>query len=571
MTVESNVPVKMSDSATLIANIGYPSDPSTGQPVAGTSPVLLTQDPYTFGQQPQSFYVTRGYINAVVEQRGSGDTSGPGGSEVALDDSFGPRLVEDGVELVHWAAHLRGSNGEVGLDGCSALGVIQIFTAAAVGAHSPLKEILPACASFGYDSEFAGGVPDQLIGLAKSTSALSSVLYGPKNAGANQAWTANFATQILDGGNQAYDRSFWRDRTTYNVIPKIVANGIPALLWSGWYPNDGQGSLKEYAIFQNAFDHRPPDGPMSPNQSTTSRYQVVIGPWMHGQGLDQSIQLEWYDTWLRGEHTGITATHTPMHVYDLNGNAWVNAATYPITDAYTAYHLGPNGELATVPKKAAGSAQLAWGQPTQAGATLSFDSQAVHEKELIAGPISATIFARSSNRNLDLIASLFDVAPGNQTTQIAEGNIVGSLRAVARQSSWYDKHGLMVDPDHPFLSNDYAPANSLQRYDIELSPSLYSVLPGHRLELELSTQPPTSECGANLEAALGQAYPCDPSTPQRATLPGGRYTVVWSDSMQSSVNLPILAQNALPVAASAATQTSQGLSEPLEWNSARRQ
>jgi predicted acyl esterase len=568
MTVQANVPVKMSDGATLVANIGYPTDLSTGQQAAATFPVLLTQDPYVgASQQPQAFYVTRGYINAVVEQRGTGDTSGSGGKEVALDDTFGPRLVQDGVELVHWAARLPASNGTVGLDGCSALGVIQLFTAAAVGPHSPLKEILPSCAEFGYDNEFAGGVPDQLIGLTRLAASAVPQLYGSKNATATGAAAVDEGTNILAGGPSAYDGPYWQTRTTYNVVPKIVANGIPALLYSGWYAHDGEGSLEEYAIFQNAYDHRPPDRPMSSGQRTTGRYQVVIGPWMHGKGLDDSIQLEWYDTWLKGENTRITDTRTPMHLGALEGDSWVNAAVYPIADGYTAYHLDQNATLRTSPPTSPGSAQLAWGPPAQIGTTVTFDAPDVRNEELVAGPIAATLYARSSNRNIDLIATLSDVGADNQTTEIASGNIVGSLRAVNKDGSWYDKHGLMVYPDHPFLTNQYAPANSVQRYDIQLPPTLYSLSPGHHLELELSTQPPQSDCGASLTAALGPPVPCDPSRPQRETLPGGVYLVVWSPSMPSSVNLPLLSPDALPVAKSATTPTSEGMTEPIDWSS----
>ena len=79
--------------------------------------------------------------------------------------------------------------------------------------------------------------------------------------------------QFVSGGPAAYNGKFWQERTTYNVAPQIVKNGIPALLWSGWYPTDGPGSLIEYAIFQNAYAHRPPFGPMDPDQSTTGRYR----------------------------------------------------------------------------------------------------------------------------------------------------------------------------------------------------------------------------------------------------------------------------------------------------------
>ena len=122
MTVVQNIPLKMNDGVTLIANVGYPADPSTGTRVAGTFPVLLTQDPYPSEDQPNPFYVTRGYINAVVEVRGTIDTYGPGGKQV-VSSNFGPRQTKDGVALVHWAAEkLSGSNGIVGASVGLALG-----------------------------------------------------------------------------------------------------------------------------------------------------------------------------------------------------------------------------------------------------------------------------------------------------------------------------------------------------------------------------------------------------------------------------------------------------------------
>jgi hypothetical protein len=476
---------------------------------------------------------------------------------------FGPRQVQDSIALVHWAARLSGSNGQVGLDGCSFLGIDQIFTAGALGPHSPVKEILPACASNGYETYIAGGVPSQIVGLFGSNLGLT--LSGTKNAAINHAYNEARESQILAGGPQAYNGSYWNTRTTYTQIPKIVANGIPALLWSGWYPTDGPGSLQEYAIFQNAYDHRAPYGPMRAEQRVTGRYQVVIGPWNHGDGLDDTIQLEWYDTWLKGQDTGITRTTTPMHLYDLQASQWVNGSTYPVTDHYTAYHLGPDNTLSVASPATSGSVPLLWGQPSTNGATLTFDAPAAVAEERIAGPIAATIFARSSNRNVDLIATLFDVGAGKSATQLATGNIVGSLRATGSELSWRDQKGLMIRPYHSFLVNRYAQPNSLQRYDIELTPTLYSLPPGDHLRLVLTTQPATNDC-ASLLSALTTPLPCLLTAPQKKTLPGGRYQIEWSATAPSSINVPLVPEKALPVAQSATTPTSGGLVEPLGWS-----
>jgi uncharacterized protein len=566
MTVVERVPLQMNDGATLIANVGYPSDPATGQRVAGTFPVLLTQDPYGAETQPNGYFVSRGYINAVVEVRGTGDTYGPGGKEIA-SDFFGPRQAEDGVAAVHWAAHqLSGSNGVVGLDGCSFLGIDQIFTAAAAGRHSPIREILPACASNDYDTYFAGGIPSQVAGLFDSPAAEG--LEGTKNATANNAESAVLEHQFLAGGPDAYNNSFWQQRTTYNVIPSIVKNGIPALLWSGWYPTDGPGSLIEYAIFQNAYAHRYPYGPMASGQKTTGRYQIVVGPWMHAQGLDLGIELEWYDTWLKHEHTGITATGTPMHLFMLQSKQWVNATTYPMTDDYTALHLAPGSALShDVP--ASGSSTLDWAQPTARGGQLIFDTRPLTSEELIGGPIAATVYARSSNRNLELIGTLNDVTPSGQVTPLATGTILGSLRAEDLVRSWFDKNGLITLPYHLYAADHYAAAGSVQRYDITLTPSLYAVPPGDHLQFVLTTQAPSDKC-ASLLSALTTPLPCLLSTPQKKTVPGGVYQILWGSSHPSSINVPVLPAGSVQPTTSGITPTSSGESEPLKWSAPAR-
>ncbi len=383
--------------------------------------------------------MSRGYIHAVVQVRGTGDTTGPDGEPI-VNELFAPRQAKDGVALVDWAAKLPTSNGKVGLQGCSQLGINQIFTAAAVGPNSPLKVILPACASNGYEGYFSGGMPSQIIGLFGSFPSAS--LSGPKNGAVNDATSKAIKEEVLAGGPKAYDRAYWQARSTANVLPKVVDNKIPALLWSGWQPTDGPGSLYEYAILQNAWAHRPPFAAMSPKQRTTGRYQIVIGPWMHGQGLDDAIQLEWYDTWLKGQDTGIADTNTPMHLFELQSDRWVNATTYPLTHDYTALHLGADGALSTSAPKAAGSTTMHWGDPATTGTTVTFDATPLDRDKVVAGPIGATIYAKSSNRNLNLIATLNDVSPDGRVNQLVTGSIVGSLRAVDTKASWLDTNGL---------------------------------------------------------------------------------------------------------------------------------
>jgi len=115
-----DVPVRMDDGVVISTEVVYPTDPATGARAAGTFPVLLTQNPYGTARSdpttPGDYFVQRGYIYVASAVRGTGASGG----QVSW---FGQRQGQDGAELVKFAAYsLSGSDGRVGLDGCSYLG-----------------------------------------------------------------------------------------------------------------------------------------------------------------------------------------------------------------------------------------------------------------------------------------------------------------------------------------------------------------------------------------------------------------------------------------------------------------
>src|SRR5882762_1989705 len=215
--------VRMDDGVSIAVEVVYPTDPATGARTAGTFPVLLTQNPYGAGRSDPTtsgnYFVQRGYIYVASAVRGTGDSGG----QVSW---FGERQGRDGAELVDWIAHaLPGSNGVVGLDGCSYLGVDQWFTAAAVHPGSPLKAITPFCtdSDFYNDLTTVGGVPSAFI------PALSQVLpRGPQD----NAQTDPLSTTVNDlntGGARSYYNDYWHGINQQELMPKVVANGVPAL------------------------------------------------------------------------------------------------------------------------------------------------------------------------------------------------------------------------------------------------------------------------------------------------------------------------------------------------------
>jgi predicted acyl esterase len=577
MVVVSDVQVAVDDGVVLVAEVGYPAVPATGQRAGGTFPVLLTQNPYALrsGSQPDSYFVSRGYIHVVAEVRGTGRSGGDFGF-------FSDRDAQDGAFLVDWAARLDGSNGVVGLHGCSYLGINQVFTAAALQPNSPVKAILPACGpNQWYGQYLPGGImfpaaaqwtnPDSPPGIISPRSDLFFKALGPR---------------LAAGEDEAYYRSFWRERSVLErgVAERVVRNNIPALMWSGWL-EQSTVPFELYAQFQNAYLRRPVLGPMDSRQAATGRYQIIVGPWRHGQGLDRGIQLAWFDTWLKGEKTGIGETSTPMHLYEMGSERWINVSSYPMVSTYSSYYFGADGALTaggslTLSAAAGalgrfglspggassvegsptdGSDALVWAAPSAPGSTLSYTTRPLAGGATLAGPVVASVYASSNNSNVQLIAELFDVAPDGTATRITTGALLGSLRALDEIRTWRDDAGVLSRAYHPFDADDFVPAGQVARYDVALLPRMWSVAPGHSVRLTLSTQAAAGDC------ASGVPYPCALNGPQQRTVPGGAYQIHRGSLRPSSVNLPLLPFGYFATAASGVTPTSGGLSEPLDW------
>jgi uncharacterized protein len=364
MTEDSNVKVTMKDGTVLRANVFHPTDPDTGDVAKGKFPVIMVQTPYgkdagnyTSGQDnasteigPVPYLIKRGYIDVVVDIRGTGDSHG-------TFNLLDPQIGRDGAELVDWASKLPHSSGKVGTYGPSYMGLDQLMTAYNVGRHSPLKAMFPIVAgNDAYrDVAFQGGMPGIEFDL------VILVLFGGLNVGnpgiedyqdvadllqveAEHAeslltYNAYQGINVLSGGDQAFYGKYWRARTQRHFLKTIVRNDIPAFMIGGWFDLFQRGAPLNFSGLQNAWAGRPVGAPMKPHQEVTGRYQLVDGPWYHLDAGTHTkfqtlpIQLAWYDHFLKGRNTGITHTRHPLHIYELGGEHFHDAERYPVQQA----------------------------------------------------------------------------------------------------------------------------------------------------------------------------------------------------------------------------------------------
>jgi putative CocE/NonD family hydrolase len=575
-----NLPVKMADGTLLRANVLFPADPGTGVPAAGSFPVLLTQTPYGKALSgPEPALVQRGFIEVVADVRGTGDSHGQWGL-------FDPEQISDGVTLVQWAAGLPHSNGRVGLFGASYLGINQLLTAAAVGPGSPLKAIFPEVAASDVYRDMAvmGGIPDAefssyFLGL---TAGLNTALPAKESIapGADQGtpveittvekdhlsglgtFHASYLANLEQGGDLAYDGGYWAQRRPQSVLAAIVANRIPAYLVGGWHDIFQRGEPLNYVGLQNAWAGRPVDAPMRPDQPVTGRYQLLMGPWYHGnfgRGIDLAmLELQWFDTWLRGEPTGVERTPTPLHLYQMGGQRYVDASHWPLQRAHpqrlylsagrtgsapwslndgglapeppplgsdpVAFAGGSTpcsgsadqwaGGLLTILLAAASQGEFCAGddRTTQVGpSVLSYSTAPLDHPLVIGGPIGVTVFATSTTADAEWVVTVDDVGPDGVSTPLTQGALLGSLRAVDPGSSWADADGGLLLPHHPLTRQSASPleAGKITRFDIEVFPVFASIGKGHSLRVAISTSDtphlvPTPEQLAHLVGGVYQ-------------------------------------------------------------------
>jgi hypothetical protein len=351
----------------------------------------------------------------------------------------------------------------------------------------------------------------------------------------------------MAGGPEAYD-GYWQDRLPLSRAADIVANGIPVLLWTGWSDINEIGGIHAYHAQQNAAAGRSVDAPMD-TARTDPRWQIIVGDWSHAQGLDVGVYLQWFETWLKGADTGIARTNTPMHVYEMGTKRWINLAGYPVVQAQTRLQFGPDGALTEAMAAKEGSTSLRWGNPAAKDGSVAFTSEPFAEGATIAGPVSATIYAASSNTNLELIANLYDVAPNGDAQRISIGALLGSQSRLDPKRSWHDDTGAVIWPWPLLLRDEYLLPDRMQRFDLFLALRQWGLAPGHRVRLVLSTQSPASVCPPDGEPSF-VSEPCRLTAPQQATLPGGVYRIGFGKGEPSSLNLPLLAYRAFETVAS---------------------
>ncbi len=488
----------------------------------------LMDDPVPLARE----FLGRGYAWIDVDVRGSGASGG------WRPHPWSPDEVADGAEILDWIVAQPWSNGRVGAMGESYDGTAAEMLAST--GHPALRAIAPRYALFDVYTDIAmpGGV--HLSWFTRTWGAVNAALdahdLGPV-AGRLRSWLVVGPREVdADPDRRELEALAREHRWNYDVhraalelvfrddralsqgglavdafspharIARLRAGDAAVYSWSGWL----DGAYPHAAIKRWRSLARPGD-------------RLLLGPWNHGgdQNVDPrrrrlapdfdaaSELLGFFDHHLRDAPQ--TLDEHPVHWYTQVEGRWKHGDTWPPPARTRRLHLGASGRLAASRADAGadphrvdpgtgtgpharwnslmGDPELPVEYPDRArrDARLRvYESAPLDAPTEVTGHPVVVLHLRPGARDVSVFAYLEDVAPDGTVTYVTEGQ----LRALHRRRL-------------PASSAPYATAlpwwRSFERADaqplepgavtelvIDLLPTSYLFLPGHRVRLALA-------------------------------------------------------------------------------------
>ncbi|MBT3801610.1 MAG: CocE/NonD family hydrolase, partial [Bacteroidetes bacterium] len=478
-------------------------------------PTVLLRTPYNkkLLKAYGDYYSSHGYITAIQDVRGKYDSKG----------DWKPYEFEgrDGYDTIEWLANQEFSDGKIGMVGGSYSGSVQL--AAAINAPPHLVTIIPNItpATPFNNTPYENGVFALGWGIRWSNIVYEDITGQEMNERFREVFQKNWYEELenlpvidLDEMITGEKIDFWRAwinnppvRNSYYHDQNYLANlhriNIPVFLQSGWFDVANRGTK---LIYKNLID------------SGNKNVKLIIGPWVHSDKSSKQlgslylgekaginlfdIYVKWFDYWLKGIDNGIT--NDPLvQIFNIGPNNWIYDDEYPIASAQeTALYLmsGSNNNSSGIQGKLivenSGSSpgfttfRYDPSNPTpgisdylkknilseyqyiieKRDDVIIFETDPLTYPLTIMGSISAELYASSSAIDTDFSVTLTAVNGKGNIFPI--GQTFGVIRAKHRNS--INKAELLEKLN-------------VYKYTIDLSHTCYTIAPGEKLRLEISS------------------------------------------------------------------------------------
>ena len=441
------------------------------------------------------------------------DHGGPGlgGGRFRWDGagaSFGTRrgyedLTEayDGYEVNEWLARQPWSTGAIGMYGCSNTGEAVMHVLTVRPPH--LKAAFAGCFSWNrYDGFFRGGILANW-GTGPQRSLEEDMTAVPVQGDESRTLLRQAAEEHLgstflldlmksmpfrDSFSKLVMSRFWAEASPSSYADQILQSGAALYIQAGWRDDFRREGLTAFA-----------------NLPAGKRW-IVIGDWLHcsNAGFDlRDEQLRFFDYWLKGIDTGLTADD-PIHYVTVGGQGWKSAPSWPVAGAAPqAFYLTQGDGLAAAPPKAVSKASFVVDDGVACpGVTVTLANtttvQPCHpakgaasfalapltaDTELTGHPV-VDLWVSSSGPDANLFAYIEDVAPDGTIKPVTDGRLKASLRKV-NPAPWALPPGV---PWHRSYAEDAEalPLGQPVEVKFDLLPLSYVFKAGHRIQLTVA-------------------------------------------------------------------------------------
>ncbi|MDA1280787.1 MAG: CocE/NonD family hydrolase [Chloroflexi bacterium] len=505
VTMRLDVRVPMRDGVDLSADIYLPQ-------ADGPFPVVLMRTPYSNNVDSvitkARRLANRGYACVVQDVRGRWDS---GGEYYAFHQE-----IDDGFDTQEWVGQQDWCDGNIGMSGASYGGCVQWLSAPLRNKY--LKAMVPRvmCTDYYRGLMHPGGAFQLNVmmtwGMRTNGRTGQSIDY--------HNWTEAFRSLPLTdlAGNTGRDLEFWKDWLAHpeddeywnrvNTERRFSEIEVPALIMGGWY------DLYATDTFANFKGLRENGGSVAARGS-----KLIVGPWPHALAtstktgdidfgvaslLDlESIELNWFDRWLKRLDTG--PEDAPIRLFVMGANRWREENEWPLarTD-WQAWQLHSEGSANTargdgtlsldvpgveasdsfiydpeMPVQTIGGNNccspdiVPWGPYDQRPAearhdVLCYTSEVLSEDLEVTGPVRLELFAATDGLDTDWTAKLVDVSPSGYAKNLCDGIIR------ARYRSGFDK-AILLEPGNVY------------EYEISVGVTSNVFKKGHRIRLEVSS------------------------------------------------------------------------------------
>lgn len=497
------IPVR--DGTNLATDLYFPSSYSK------TYPVILIRTPYgkNLLKDYGEYYSDKGYVTAIQDVRGKYNSEG----------SWIPYKFEgiDGYDVIEWLASQKWSNGKVGMVGGSYSGSVQL--AAAIENPPHLVTIIPNITpSIPFNNTpYENGAFALASNIRWSDIVATDISGKVMNSKFSEVFSKDWYNELnhlpvvdLDKRIMNKEVLFWRNwiqnepnqnnYSNINYLDKMENVKIPVFLQSGWFDVANRGTKLIYnKLLAN----------------NNKNVKLIMGPWVHSDrsstqlgslyfGEEAGIDLfhlytRWFDYWLKDIDNGIL-NEPKIQLFNIGPNNWINANEYPINNSkVTRLYLSAKdnsikrGKLQSksfINSKNSLSFIYDPADPTPSFSEYMKKNKFSEYKELIdgrndvvifqtgiledsltiAGPVSAEIYASSSAPDTDFNLTLTAVNSDGQIFPI--GQTFGIVRAKHRNST---------------KKAELLKRNEVYKYQIDLSHTFYTITPGEKLRLEISS------------------------------------------------------------------------------------